>query len=157
MPLLQETDRKAIEERFQETLQEDVKIRLFAESATRSLLKIPGQQDQNNEYVKVTRELMQELAEMSPKLSLEIFDVHGDGAEEAKRLNIEQIPAIVLGDDEGGRVRFYGAPVGNEFSTILMSIEGLSQSNAPLPEHVTAVAEARISEPVHLRVFVTPT
>ncbi|MEX2431490.1 MAG: hypothetical protein WD645_06170 [Dehalococcoidia bacterium] len=156
MPLLQETDRKAIQERFETSLTGEVQIRLFTQSDARSLLTIPGQPQQTNEYAKVTKELLQELASLSPKLSLEILNVHGDGSAEAKRLQIEQVPAIVLGGTDG-RLRFYGAPVGNEFATILTSIEGLSQNDPPLQEHVAKAAQERIDAPVHLRVFVTPT
>jgi alkyl hydroperoxide reductase subunit AhpF len=157
MPLLRDADRKAIQERLEQSLRADVKVRLFTQSDVRSMLTIPGQPQQTNEYAKVTKELLQELDSLSPKLSLEVLDIHGDGAAEAKRLNIEQVPAIVLGDDSEGRVRFYGAPVGNEFATILTSIEGLSQSTPPLQEHVAKVAQEHIDEAVHLRVFVTPT
>ena len=70
---------------------------------------------------------------------------------------IEQIPAIVLGDDPEGRVRFYGAPVGNEFPTILTGIESISQQAPMLQDYVMVAAQQYIDEPVHLRVFVTPT
>ena len=158
MPLLSEEDRKTLEDRFAETLDEDVKILLFTESEARSLLTIPGQaaNGAGAEYAKVTRELLTELAATSPKLTLEILDVHGDGADEAKRLQIEHIPAIVMGGDDG-RVRFYGAPVGNEFPTILMGIESISKSGPMLREGVATAVRERIDQQVHLRVFVTPT
>ncbi len=159
MPLLSDQDRQTLQERFQTTLEADVTVRLFSQSAIRSMLTIPGQPDnqQGNDLMKLTQELLEELVDLSPKLSLQVYDVHGDGAVEARRLNIEQIPAIVLGDDEGGRVRFYGAPVGNEFPTILTGIESISQSAPMLRDQVAAAARDLIDEPVHLRVFVTPT
>ena len=159
MALLSEEDRQALPERFETTLERDVTVKLFTQSEARSLLILPGQQDQRpgNEFMKVTNELMHELVEMSPKLSLEVYDAFGDGAEEAKRLQIEQLPAIVIGDDEGGHVRFYGAPVGNEFPTILTGIESLSQQEPMLRDAVAEAARDRIDEPVHIRVFVTPT
>jgi alkyl hydroperoxide reductase subunit AhpF len=159
MPLLSDVDRKTLEDRFGDTLDQDVKIRLFTQSQVRSMLTIPGQPSgaAAGDYAQVTQELLQELVETSPKLSLEVLDVHGPGAEEARRLGIEQIPAIVLGDDEGGRVRFYGAPVGNEFPTILTGIEALSTSQPVVREGVKKVVRDAIDEQVHLRVFVTPT
>ena len=157
MALLSDQDRAALTERFGTTLDREVKVKLFTQSAARSLLVLPGQQSPNNEYMKVTQELLEELTEMSPKLRLEVYDVFGDGADEAKRMGIEQLPAIVLGDDDEGRMRFYGAPVGNEFPTILTGIESLSKDEPMLGEAVVEVARERIDEPVHLRVFVTPT
>jgi hypothetical protein len=158
MALLSEDDRKALTERFADTLESDVKVRLFTQSEARGILVLPGQeQAPTNEFMKVTRELMEELVEMSPKLSLEVFDAFNEGAEEAKRMHIEQLPAIVLGDDDEGRVRFYGAPVGNEFPTILTGIEALSKDEPMLSETVAGYARELIDQKVHLRVFVTPT
>ena len=159
MALLSDEDRQALTERFATTLDRDVTVKLFTQSEARSLLILPGQQNQQpgNEFVKVTNELMHELVETSPKLILEVYDAFGDGADEAKRLEIEQLPAIVIGDDEGGHVRFYGAPVGNEFPTILTGIESFSQQEPMLEEHVAEVAREQFDEQVHIRVFVTPT
>lgn len=159
MALLSDEDRQALTKRFATTLDRDVTVKLFTQSEARSLLILPGQQNQQpgNEFVKVTNELMHELVETSPKLNLKVYDAFGDGADEAKRLEIEQLPAIVIGDDEGGHVRFYGAPVGNEFPTILTGIESFSQQEPMLEEHVAAVAREQFDEQVHIRVFVTPT
>lgn len=157
MALLSDDDRQALTERFATTLERDVKVKLFTQSAARSLLILPGQQQPAGEFMKVTGELMQELVDMSPKLTLEVYDIYGDGAEEAKRLEIEQVPAIVIGDDEGGHVRFYGAPVGNEFPTILTGIESVSKQEPMLRDAVAEAARERIDQPVHIRVFVTPT
>ena len=158
MALLSEDDRKVLTERFESTLESDVKIRLFTQSEARGLLILPGQeQAPTNEFMKVTRELMEELVDMSPKLSLEVFDAFNEGAGEAKRLQIEQLPAIILGDDDEGRIRFYGAPVGNEFPTILTGIEALSKDSPMLTDAVAHAARDRIDQQVHLRVFVTPT
>jgi len=161
MALLSDQDHQVLSERFAETLEKDVMVKLFTQSQARSLLILPGQdqhsQSQSNEFMKVTQELLEELTSISPKLTLQVYDVFSDGADEAKRLQIEQLPAIILGDDAEGRVRFYGAPVGNEFPTILTDIEALSKSAPMLTEEVAKVAIERIDEQVHLRVFVTPT
>ena len=159
MPLSSEQDLDTLKQRFTETLDKHVRIRLFTESDVRSLLVLPGQPDNDggSEYAKVTKQLLQELVESSPKLSLEILDVHADGADEARRLGIEQIPAIVLGDDAEGRVRFYGAPVGNEFPTSLTGIEARSNDAPLLRDRVADEVRGRIDAQVHLRVFVTPT
>ncbi len=157
MPHLRDEDRKMLEDRFAETLTDNVRILLFTESGFRSLLTIPGRPaGGGGEMAKITRELLTELAATSSKLSLEELDIHGDGAEEAKRLQIEQVPAIVL-DGDDGRVRFYGAPVGNEFPTILTGIESLSNSEPFLRDVVAAAVRERIDQDVLLRVFVTPT
>jgi hypothetical protein len=159
MSLLRDEDRKYLEEHFVPVLENEVRLRLFTESPVRSMLSLPGQEPnpQAAEMAKMTRELIEDVASLSPKLRLEVLDARGDGAAEAKRLGIEQLPALVMGDDEGGHVRFYGAPVGNEFPTILGDIQALSTGAVQLREPVAAAVREHVDQAVHLRVFVTPT
>ena len=63
----------------------------------------------------------------------------------------------MLGDDEGGRVRFYGAPVGNEFPTILDGIDALSNDSPKMRQAVLQAVAEHVDESVNLKVFVTPT
>ena len=158
MAMLSDQDRAMLAARFESSLDRDVTVRLFTQSMARSLLVLPGQQPGGGgELMKVTQDLLQELTSISPKLTLEVYDAYGDGASEAKRLEIEQLPAVVLGNDGEGRVRFYGAPLGNEFPTVLADIESVSQEAPMLRGPVAAAARDLIDEDVHLRVFVTPT
>ncbi len=154
MPLLSDGDCEILRERFQR-LDAPVTVKLFGESDAMSILTIPGRTP--NEMAKVTRELLEEVAALSDKLSLEAYDVNGDGKAEADRLGIERIPAIVLGDDDGGRVRFYGAPVGNEFPTILEGIDALSNGTPKVRQEVARALAEHVDQPVNLKVFVTPT
>ena len=158
LALLSDQDRDLLKERF-EVLDEPVVVKLFTESEARSLLTIPGQPQNpgGNELAKVTRELLEEVISLTPKLSLEVHDIHGGGREEAQQLGIERIPAIILGDDPKGRVRFYGAPVGNEFPTILEGIEALSTSSPKIRDEIVDALAEHVTEPVNLKVFVTPT
>ena len=157
MAMLSDQDRAMLAARFESSLDRDVTVRLFTQSVARSLLVLPGQQPGGGELMKVTQDLLQELTSISPKLTLEVYDAYGDGASEAKRLEIEQLPAVVLGNDGEGRIRFYGAPLGNEFPTVLADIESVSQEAPMLRGPVAAAARDLIDEDVHLRVFVTPT
>jgi alkyl hydroperoxide reductase subunit AhpF len=63
----------------------------------------------------------------------------------------------VLGDDDGGRVRFYGAPVGNEFPTILEGIDALSNNTPKVRQEVALAVAEHVDQPVTVKVFVTPT
>ena len=154
MPLLSDKDREILQERF-EHLDAPVTLKLFGESDARSLLTLPGHTP--NEMAKVTRELLEEVTALSDKLSLVTYDVNGDGKAEADRLGIQHIPAIVLGDDDGGRVRFYGAPVGNEFPTILEGIDALSNNTPKVRQEVALAVAEHVDQPVTVKVFVTPT
>ena len=155
MPIIPEKDKETLRQRFAESLPNEVTVRLFTESMARSLLSIPGRP--MNPMAQVARNLALELAELSPKIKLQVFDVPGDGAEAAQALNIGQLPAYVLGDDAEGRIRFYGTPVGNEFTTILEALEGLSQGVPRLNPTVAKAAMTLVQQPIQIQVFVTPT
>ncbi len=154
MPMISEADRQSLRQRFDEHLRDEVTIKLFTQSTARSLLVVPGRQDCT--YCQQTQEMAQELVELSPLLKLEVYDFHSQ-AEEARALGVERIPALVLGDGTDGRVKFYGIPLGFEFVTIVEGIEALSLGAPNLQPAVLKAVRESIQEPVHLRVFVTPT
>lgn len=111
------------------------------------------------DYCKETREIVEEIAELSDQISVEVYDFQDD-AEVARKYNVDKIPAIVLlgadGKDYG--VRYYGIPSGYEFSSLLHDIKAVAAG----PEAVELSDETRafldsLKEDVHLQVFVTPT
>ena len=155
MPIIAERDREMLRTRLAESLVNDVSIKLFAESLARSLLTIPGRP--SNPMAQAARSIVEELAELSPKINLQVLDFHGDGEELARTMKIERIPAYVLGDDSEGRLRFYGTPLGNEFATLLETLEDLSQGTVHISSAVARTAQEVINQPVQLQVFVTPT
>lgn len=144
MSILKEEDRKYIKEQFDSKLTGQVKILLFSQSL-------------ECEYCKPTEEILTELAELSPKISLEIRNLQID-AEDAKTFGIDKVPAIIPmgeGDKDFG-MRFFGIPSGYEFSSLLSSIIDVSQGKSDLPQElVDKIAE--IKSPVDIKVFVTPT
>jgi len=62
---------------------------------------------------------------------------------------------LVLSDTDYG-LRFYGIPSGYEFTSLIEDIVDVSRGEAELTDDTRAIL-ARITEPVHLQVFVTPT
>jgi len=66
------------------------------------------------------------------------------------------IPAIVTVGSKDYGIRFFGIPVGYEFITLLSSIIDVSKNESGL-EETTKEELAKINEPVHVQVFVTPT
>ncbi len=101
--------------------------------------------------------LLQELADLSPKLSLEIHDFVVD-AERARELAVERIPATLIGgpDDPAPRVRFYGVPTGYEFGLLLDDILDASIGRSGLLEE-TLEALSFLGRPVHMEVMTTST
>ena len=111
------------------------------------------------QYCSETRELAEELAGLTDKIAIEIFDFEDD-KEAVETYNIDKIPAmaIVKGGDEPQDygIRLYGIPSGYEFSTLLEDILMVSSGDSGLSDQTKAEL-AELTTPLHLQVFVTPT
>ena len=111
-------------------------------------------------YCSDTRDLAQEIAELSDRITLEVRDFVADEAL-AKAHGIDKIPALVLLGNGGAQprdhgIRFYGIPAGYEFSTLIEDLRMVAAGEPKLaPETMKFLAG--LKEPVHIQVFVTPT
>lgn len=118
-----------------------------------------GSQD-NCEYCTDTRQLLEEVASIDEKVSLNFYDIK-ENADMAAKFNIERVPAIVIAAKNGDQVtdfgiQYSGIPAGHEFGTLINDIVLVSGRDSGLS------AEAReylknLDKPLHLQVFVTPT
>ncbi len=154
MPILQDKDREAVSKRFDVGLKRNVRLKLFTTSNVGGLY-IPGRECQT---CVPTRQLLEELVELSPKLSLEVVDFYRD-PDEAKAMGVDKIPAVVIEGETGGgagNIRFYGLPSGIEFAVLLESVIDVSNKNSTL-QLETRRRLKRLKEDVHIQVFVTPT
>ncbi len=112
-------------------------------------------QELNLEYGREARQLLEELAGLSEKLSLEIYNFLLD-REKVAEYGIDKVPATVVRQEKDLGIRFYGIPAGYEFSTLLDTILSLSEGDSGLkPESKERLA--KVAQPLHLEVFVTPT
>jgi glutaredoxin-like protein len=107
------------------------------------------------QYGRETRELLEELAGLSDKLSVEIYNVLLD-KEKVAEYGVDKAPATVVRNGKDYGIRFYGLPAGYEFSTLLDAITAVSKGDSGLGEETREKLKA-ISQPVHLQVFTTPT
>lgn len=106
-------------------------------------------------FCKETRELLEEIASLSPKLALEVLDFQHD-AKRAEEYGVDKIPAtVVLSPDYRG-MRFFGIPSGYEFTSLLEAIRIASTSDSGLSADTRAFLDG-LEEDLHLQVFVTPT
>jgi len=112
-------------------------------------------QELNLEYGRETQQLLQEVAELSEKLSLEIHNFLLD-KEKVAEYGIDKVPATVVRDGQDHGIRFYGIPAGYEFSTLLDAILAVSLGDSGLEEENREKLK-QITSPLHLEVFVTPT
>lgn len=150
MPFLNEQDAAFVRRRLAEELEHDVRLVFFAPSL--GGLAVPGADWEMAEY---TRRILQEVAALSDRVRLEEHSVAGE-PELARRYGVARTPAtLIIGAEDYG-VRFYGAPAGYEFVTLLELVLDVSKGRAPISE-ATRAALAALSGDVHLQVFVTPT
>jgi len=106
-------------------------------------------------FCKETVQVVEELAGISPKVSVEVYDFIKDQMK-AKELRIDMIPAIaVIGAKDYG-VRFYGIPSGYEFSSLVGAVIDVSKGESGLSQKTKEALKA-LDSSIHIQVFVTPT
>lgn len=141
MALLNDAIRKEVRQALAD-LQDPVTLKVFTQAF-------------ECQYCKETRELVEEVAALSDKLSVEIYDFVKDSAV-AQSYGIDKVPAVaVIGKKDYG-VRLYGIPAGYEFGSLIEDIRMVSEGDSGLtPE--TRAAVAKLTKPIRIQVFVTPT
>jgi glutaredoxin-like protein len=112
-------------------------------------------QELNLEYGRETQQLLQELSELSDKLSLEVYNFLLD-KEKAAEYRVDKVPATVVRNGQDHGIRFYGIPAGYEFAALLDAILAVSLGDSGLDEESKEKLK-QITSPLHLEVFVTPT
>lgn len=107
------------------------------------------------QFCREARELAEEIAQLSDKVSVEVFDLMRD-AKKAAEYGIDKVPALAVMGKRDYRIRYYGIPAGYEFGTFLKDLKMASEGRTEISEKSRAKL-ASIKAPVHIQVFVTPT
>jgi alkyl hydroperoxide reductase subunit AhpF len=141
MSLIQEEDAAEIRERLKEMVS--------------PLRLVHFTQELNLEYGREARVLLEELTQLSDKLSLETCDFLLD-KEKVAEYAIDKVPATAIRNHKDYGIRFYGIPAGHEFSTLLDAIISVSKGDSGLRLE-SKQKLAMLVQPLHLEVFVTPT
>ena len=141
MPLLDAKTRQAVAAELAD-LKNPVKLVMFTQTF-------------ECQYCAETRQLCEELADLSDQLSVEVCNFVTD-QDKAEEYGIDKIPAIaVIGAKDYG-VRFYGIPSGYEFMSLLDAIKTVSAGEVELMPETMAFLSS-LKEPLHIQVFITPT
>ncbi len=114
----------------------------------------------NCQYCDDTLALVQEVVELSDKLSLAVYDVQDDAAM-ASQYKVDKTPGLVLAGLEGEQIldfgiRYAGIPSGHEFSSLIYDLVLVSGRDSGLNVKTREFLK-KLEKPVHLQVFVTPT
>jgi glutaredoxin-like protein len=140
--LIPEEHKEHIKAELQEKMENPVKIIMFT-------------QEVECQFCAQTRQLINELAALTDKIKVEIYDFLVD-ADKAKKYGVDKVPALIVMGKKDYGVRFYGLPYGYEFQTLLESIINVSRGRTDLSEE-TKNKLKEITKLVHIQVFVTLT
>ncbi len=115
---------------------------------------------ENCDYCADTQQLLEEVVEISDKLSIEIYDLNDD-ADVAEKFNVDKAPGIVIAAKDGDTIsdygiRYAGIPSGHEFTSLIQDILLVSGRDSGLSQETRDYLKG-LTEPVLMQVFVTPT
>ena len=107
------------------------------------------------QYGPQAKQLLEELTQMSDKLTLETYDFLAD-KEKTAEYAIDKVPATAIRNGKDYGIRFFGLPAGYEFAALLDAILAVSKGDSGLNSE-SREKLAQLTQPLHLQVFTTPT
>ena len=140
--MIPEVHKRHLQEELAGKLQKPVRLVVFT-------------QEYECPYCGQTRSLVEELASLSDKIGVEVYDFVAD-ADKARAYGVDKVPAVAIVGEKDFGLRFYGLPYGYEFGTFLEGITAVSRGRADISE-TTREKLKGIKVPVHIQVFVTLT
>jgi len=140
--LVPEEQRQHLIDEFKEKLVNPVRLIMFT-------------QEVECQFCSETRQLIGELASLSDRVKVEIYDFVTD-AEKARMFGVEKIPALIIMADKDYGMRFYGFPYGYEFRTLIDAMLLASSGRTDLADG-TKQKIREINVPIRIQVFVTLT
>jgi thioredoxin 1 len=119
--LIDPQSRQVLEKKYGQELKEDVSVQVF----TRDVI-IKGE---NPEYAQFSKELVKELSQINNKIKGEYLSF---GDEVAKKLDLSFSPTIVIGNNSGYSIQYWGVPAGQVASSVIETITLVSQRKSGL-------------------------
>ena len=107
-----------------------------------------------------TYQLLEEIPSLSDKLHFSAYNLN-DNPPLAQHYKVELAPSLVVTGRDGDKLleyglRFAGIPSGYEFSSLIQDILLVSRRDSGLKSEIREELKG-LTNPVHLKVFVTPT
>jgi glutaredoxin-like protein len=142
MSLIPDEKKELLTNEFREKLERPVKIVMFT-------------QEIECKFCSDTRQLVQELATLNDKITVEVYDFISDG-DKSEKYGIDKIPALAVISEKDYGVRIYGIPYGYELQTLIEAVINVSKGKTDLSGKTKAIL-AEVKTPVHVQVFVSLT
>ena len=101
-----------------------------------------------------TRRVLEQIAQDNPDVTLETRNLVLD-KDKAAEYGVDRVPAIIIVAPGCDRIRYYGAPLGNELPTLLEAIRMAASGDTVLSDQNRARLKS-LAAPVTLKVFFTP-
>jgi glutaredoxin-like protein len=136
------------------TPEDEVEIKKRLDDVKQPVKLILFTQSADCETCPDTEALLRALAELSPNLHLEVYDLQKEQAK-AEQYKITRVPTLVLEGDRDYGIRFLGIPSGYEFASLLEDVVSIGKRQSGLSSQTRAKVQA-IEGPLNLKVFVTP-
>ena len=144
MPLISESDRQYLIEHF---------------GAMKRPVRISLTTDDECQTCSDTRAILDELADLSDMIQLEVIDRTANSAA-FDAVGVTGAPVIELTDVEGANetfgIRYLGIPSGYEFGSLVEDLMMIGGGESGLSNETKRALDG-LEAPVHMRVFVTPT
>ena len=107
-----------------------------------------------------TLRLVKEVAELSDKINLKLYDIDTDAAV-AKQYNVHKVPGLVIAGKDGDRIidygiRYHGLPAGHEFGAFINDFVLVSSQDSGLSDATKKYLHS-LTDPLLFMVFTTPT
>jgi len=143
-------EQEFLREKFSRELISRVRIDFFTQKKTSLFVR----HRQPCQYCKPTRQMLEELAALTDKISLHqhIFE---EDKEAVAQYRVEGIPAIVLHVGDRHWLKYYGSPGGHEFVPLVETIVDISRGTNYLSAKIRKRLH-KLKKDVRIQVFVTP-
>jgi glutaredoxin-like protein len=154
MEILNKDVLEATTKKFDEELSGPVKFIHFTQEPSR--LALPEHlKSQECLLCRETKQLYQEVSNLSDKIELETYDFVAD-EEKKNKYRIDKIPSLTMIGERDYGIRFFGIPSGYEYSSLVEAVIDVSKGTTSLsPDTLEAIKT--INKDIHIQVFVTPT
>ena len=134
--------------------QDEIEIKKRLSEIDHDVRVILFTQTLNCETCPDTERLLKAVAALSERIKLEVLNPMID-REKADQYGVTRVPAIIIEGDRDYGIRYFGIPGGYEFASLLEDLVATGKRKSGLSDSSKELI-AKLTEPLNLKVFVTP-